>query len=633
MMEPKKKRFKSSSGISVAVCEDQQVETGFLSLPTEIICKICKLISAKEKLILRMVSRRLHAIISDSTLWKTVTIPPADGKNIKFAKAVLKLSKSSVASLSIMGYRSRAVSDVTCLSNCKNITALDLYGSYFARSGLMKLIVGLPNLTRLAISFRLLFRDPQLSLIPDYLSLLVVYSAESDHCFLNTKAFPIPPNIAVAVVSSKRLPDSEVLDHKNFSIYHRCYEVSQTCMPIENRHDNQPTIFSIGGITQPHYVCLSKAVSSSILSKSHLYNYATVMMSDDNIASSVPLNDSNGSIITSLNFQGCETVDLSVIRSIVSCTPNLLIISVNNVALTSILEPLDGLYNILAVHCKRIQSIFSVVKKCHVSDAAKIWENIVSLRYLEHLSICSCFFLKQCEPSMASAKGRTSRIPTANTILSKDIEPLSSVFKSMILDACENNQCSYSLQEILKVISDITTALKCLHVYIPDKSTKYIEKCINLDTITRCRYLEELGIFQFHPHSGITISLTTSSCGMDRLKHLLIENFAVPSIISDLVPTIGQNSNLQFIELRIQSMRVEQMLRLLRECPNLVSCDVTVNYFGNHSFVKMRKEAARLAKEFKLSRYIFRTYYSDRSNINRICETVDYINHSLLKKL
>ncbi len=633
MEPPEEKKAKLSiicSDVSAIAQEQATPMVEFDDLPTEIINMICQMSCIREKLVLRMVSKRLYSIISG--LGKTVMISHADSKNDNYVQTVLKLSQQSVTTLSIMGYVGRISADSSCLCSCINITALDLYQSFIDEAGLTKLFLSLSNLKRLAISYDLLSfltgsnirAKPPALLALSSLIQLVIYE---EHHFWLDAVYVVDHlcNTAMAMIgdSSKMMhnPDHNLEPYIFIlSLYESYYHEYQTCLPIM-KYDRQQTLFSIGQpLESNQYVHVSKVVSTSVLTKDHLYNHATLVMCK--VPSSVPLNESNGSIINLLDFNGCESVSLTIIGRIVSCTPNLLSINVNNVFLTS---PLEELYHVLSVHCKKIESVYSIVNGWHVCNGEKVWEYIHTMRCLEHLSVCSCFFLQNYDLFIIHGN-QSYRIPMAEPINVRDFKPLS-FLKSMILNSCTRNCTKYSLQDVLQVISDVAmTTLRCLHVYIPDSALTFVENFIVLTTLSNCRKLEELCIIStIPPVHQFYVFCRGFHLNMN-LKHIVLARVRLEHLfIEELVH--GQNYNLQFMELRLSELGFDDVYMILRGCPNLALCRVVVDIFPTRSYVAKCRELATFAmEECNLLKFSL-------LKVKPITGEICFIYHSILKKI
>lgn len=602
------------------------------SLPVEILHLIFHYLSTCDKRTLQIVCRRFQFVLNDPNHWRHVIIPHnINSKNPRYVKSVLKQTKSHAKSLSLVGYIPTSRSDVSFLTSCHSITALDLYGSHLSTTAMKQAIRSLPNISRLSVgndaAYTLLATDMLASV-----QQLVIHDTMDINSFSMwlTKETR-PPNLAiVADISSSMSYDIIMLANPlypsrdtNLSVY----DISKDCtldrlsIPSVNYSSSSSNVgFHIPGTDtdsdwfyKSYAIVVTTAVSSSVLSPTVNYTYANV---DDLEYSHVEhgtvtryLDADIAASITSLNISGKKLQSLGDICGILELTPNLQVISINGIRFPKRAEypdPLDMLFKPLSMHCHKLKSISSIVADniCNVEDISEIWDCILSLKHLEHLSICSCLFEGASSPSQQQS-------------FHPNLKLLPACFQSLILHIHQTEYVKVSsFDRIFSTIGDIQN-LQVLHVYVSYlRDNRQLNLKLLLETCTK---VTELGVFNMQAGRSSLGRKLVHSPAIGRLKCFMLKNVELTkAFFTDLIPYGQDNTNLQMLHIEVHKMWTEEMTRIMEHCPHLVSFSVHFlsSFFPGGGFGEHCKEAKKVAKRLKLLNFTCRKYKLENSISN-----------------
>ena len=563
---------------------------------------------------LRGVSRKLHFALSDPMFWKSIYITPSESKNVKYVKSVFKASISTVHTMSVIGYLPPSASDVSFLIRCNLLTHLDIFCSHFSDFALIKLVRSLPNLSRFAMGMPNKERSfgEILPLLSSLTQLILYFTLpytrlESFAKFWEACSFK-PCSVAIVKELSWDFNCSSLHSAQSpFQSVLSVYDCSpDSCTPNINLDVCSFVVpVSISGVvTNSMGLKVSKAVSSSILTGNHLYCLATTSDVALTHAASASLDSRTlCSNVTCLDLSKCK-FSIDFLRSVLSQTPNLATFNIHLSTIEDTFDPLNSLdevFGLLSIHCKNLISIFSFVKICHVSNPEMVWENISTLKYLEHLSICSCSFIPRSldvEQSKPVLGKRKSRIPfLSGTTLTEKVKKLSPKFQSLFVYSCPDQE-RYSFQQILSVICNFIN-LKCLHITL---LSEIVEHDIFLEELlTSCRKLEELTLKNYCMGKRMRVNVT-EAMALSKIKHLTFTNVNLfSSFFKALVPDNGQNTCLQTLDLELKTLPAHAesyFSRLLYGCPNLFSCTICAMSTEESSGLRAAcKEAKRVSQE------------------------------------
>ena len=629
-------RCKRSSSLQLQP-EQSSIPKSFESLPVELIYAICHYLSCMEKMVLKRVSRRCYFVLSDPVFWETVSIDPAESKNIKYVKAVLKLSLSSVHTMCVHGYLPPNVSDISFLVRCSLLTRLDICGSRFSVLALNRLVSNLPNLSRFATGMPRGRKDIEETLpLLSSLTQLVLFVCELNEAYEfcgfweSKKCDYNPRNVALVLVKGFYSYEefepcfsfAPVSDNRRVLSTYVCE--ADTFGPNFN-FDSQRIVASVSvpaGSSDSCCLDVSTAVSSSVLTSNHLYDIAVHSYMD---ASNVPcINTCKGSSVTYLNLSMCE-LSTGLVECILKQTPNLIAFDMNGATSddpkSMYNHHLDELFRIISIYSKKIVTVSSLVEGWHVDDPEETWQSISSLSHLEHLSVCSCMFIPRIPYSTFWwEKSRMLRLKTRS--LMGKLKGISPSFQSLFVNAYYRH--SRSIQSIISIISTFEN-LKCFHI----RYAHSVHSISFREILTKCQKLEDLGIID-----PAAMKINLKSLAVSKIKHLkLIRVNVLGSFFKSLVPENSQNIFLQTLVFEGNVIPTNEISLLLTECPNITFCHISL--YGNLGRKQADhgrcEELKQLAKNLKIP--IFKLVHNDLGKYE-VVYTKDLYNYTyMLRKL
>ena len=580
---------------------------GLECIPNEILYLICQWLPLRDKWYLRHVCRRLYSSLNDSSLWKCAAIGPVECKNAKFVKGVLKFLKPSVTTLVVNGFPHAPSSLAPFLTSCQQVKCLSLAGTRFPYDCFKRIINNIPHLSRLLVSLtsfsptphhgrRLLgsltsfstHQHDRINELPGSIKQLVMI-ANRGYFRLTALTFNVPN---LAIIDYTSLPNPDAIFHlPNYdvvmSVYPRAQLDSRIRLTPSITVTNCATRLSVEGTSDT--VTLVKAVSTSITTDN--YNYYHITSFDNRVvprvtAPSTPLTKAIGSTVTSLD---CGFDNAVMFANIVQYTPNLVVLNLNTVPGIHCMS-LDEVFGVLSVYCKGLQYIHCTMcgngskdPAFEVGDVDKLWESIISLKQLNHLSICSCFFIpSQLQAvEVADCTGRVSRVVEIAKCFKPDLKLLPHTLCSLSVVAC-NSKAPYPLQDILTIVSQIVS-LRCLRVSAHFESFR--SSVISLHALQKCENLEELYLRVFE------LSVQYDPVVIQRLKHLTLSFFVLlpNTFFDDIVPLSGTNCCLETLYLSVAANKdLDKLVSMIKRCRKLISCEI--NFEGKACIRKVKTE-------------------------------------------
>ena len=585
IMEPSSKKMRLMSPND----EDVPVPSsgvGLECIPNEILYLIYQWLPLRDKLYLRHVSRRFYSSLNDSTLWKCAAIGPVECKNVKFVKGVLKFLKPFVTTLAVNGFPHAPSILAPFLTSCQQVKCLSLVGTRFPYDTFKRIINNIPHLSRLLVSLTSFSPTPQhgsglepINELPGSIKQLVMIATRG---YFRWTAFTFNvPNLAIIDYISLPPPNT-TCDFPNYDAVLSIYPPAQLDSHIRLTPSitvtNCATKLSVEGTSDT--VTLVKAVSTSISTDSYIYYHITSF--DSHVvprvtAPSTPLTKAIGSTVTSLD---CGFDNAVMFTNIVQYTPNLVVLNLNTVPNPdgNRCMPLDEVFGILSVYCKGLQYVHCTMcdsvdfkdPAFEVGDVYKLWESIISLKQLKHLSICGCFFIPSQLQAVEVADS-TGRVLEIAKCFKPDLQllPHTLCSLSVVVHSYKSKAPAYPLQDILTIVSQIVS-LRCLCVDAHYESFR--SSVISMHALRNCENLEEFSLIANYE------SVQYDPVVIQRLKHLTLSFVSLPdTFFDDIVPLSGSNCCLETLDLYITNdavPNVHSLVSMVKRCQKLVSCEV-----------------------------------------------------------
>ena len=387
-----------------------------LILPIELLVHIVSfLTSARDRTVLRYVSKQLRVVVNTPSLWRDFTWSHFDFREHKSVESVLKLCGKHVMQLSFPDL----VVPVLLLRHCRNLVQLSLPSAELSLEQLRKVMRPMRNLQYLDVLWRSVCIKPLLSVCAR-LEELTVRDAGTSNSGLGNAVFyrafrswlnewgsanAIPQRLNF--VTGANIPLNEFALHLNASSLathpddHRYLKVYDNFKDFEGFFPALPKFqLQFGHSCTLPLANVSKygllgLDSDVIFLTDHMINgivsYKAVMMRNNGVATG-PINSAilSAEFVTHFDASCCDALYSGHLEQLAITCPNLQQLNLQNNL--NCLKNLQGL-KVLSSCCVRLEglNILGISVK-EVENSVKLWEILVDLK-LVYLAIEFCCLL------------------------------------------------------------------------------------------------------------------------------------------------------------------------------------------------------------------------------------------------
>ena len=602
--------------------EDREYSS-FDSLPNEIIQEICMMLSLRDKMSFRLVSRKIYTIFSDPYLWKNVFIDDAYHKtNAPFVKSVLKTCQPHVQSLSLKGqlpfsyYQSKIL-------NSENIHTLNLYGFEISLGALEEIssLSFLPHLQYLTLTLDKIELFRTMFSCLSHLKKLVIVQNYSEYFLKKWLENNCLPPVLISVGSFKKYnftkPHCSITHSAHFAIYQRYrrplnfdfYDVPTYSLQLGPNNPETVAVTANGElmITLKDFVTPTTQPNSDDLSQ-----YA--VFKDKEIAPGLPVYTSQyGVNVTVLQFASV-TLSLESFRLIVKNTPNVLEVSFKECTLS---DCMDAYLAPLSEHCLKLRGLD--VYTSGGIDVEHFWYLLSNMQYLKLLSVNCCSLIPPITHSPSSLEGggssRVSHLPdidsTAKDNIISYIKSMSSL-KGLCVRDCRFHDCTICKpssavhvvhQHLLQIISNLRSLVYLRVSYTLSYQSTPLRSEGFEEVLQNCQQLSVLSIV------NARLTLPVNPALYSNLTHLYLGLGEISRITSDFVTALAVNSKKRLKHF-VCDMQIEENVfhELVESC-----YFITFKYLQQYPYI--RKYESQINQKFSCSNAGWNTDFTNLQDI------------------
>ena len=584
------------------------------SLPREIIQEICMMLSLRDKMSFRLVSRKIYTIFSDPYLWTNVFIDDAYHKtNAPFVKSVLKTCQPHVQSLSLKGqlpfsyYQSKIL-------NSKNIHMLNLYGFEISLSAVEKIssLSYLPHLQYLTLTLDKIGLFGTMFSCLSHLKKLVIVQNSSEYFLKKWLENNCLPPVLIGVGSFKKYyfrdipkPHCPITHSAHFAIYQRYrrplnfdfYDVPTYSLQLGPYNPETIAVTANGElmITLKDFVTPTTQPNSDDLSQQY------AVFKDKEIAPGLPVYTSQyGVNVTVLQFASV-TLSLESFRLIVKDTPNVLEVSFKECTYLS--DCMDAYLVPLSEHCLKLRGLD--VYTSGGIDVEHFWYLLSKMQCLKLLSVSCCCLIPPITHSPSSQEGgrssRVSHLPdidsTAKDNMINYIKSMSSL-KGLCVRDCRFHDCTICKpssvvhivhQHLLQIISNLRSLINLRVSYTPSYQSTPLRSEGFEEVLQNCQQLSVLRI------DDARLTLPVNPALYSNLTHLYLGLGGISRITSDFVTALAVNSKKRLKHF-VCDMQIEENVfhELVESC-----YFITFKYLQHYPYI--RKYHSLIKQKFPCS--------------------------------